>query len=96
MLNSPIERLRVVGNLEGLSFIVLLVIAMPLKYLADMPMAVTIVGMLHGVLFVLYIAAILHVWLVKRWPVFRVILAMAASVIPFGPFFFDAKYLKKN
>jgi integral membrane protein len=91
---NPIKTLKTVGYLEGWSFLILLGIAMPLKYLMDMPLAVTIVGSLHGLLFVLYIAVILYVWTVKKWPIFRVFLAMLSSVIPFGPFIFDRKFLK--
>jgi integral membrane protein len=91
---NPIKTLKKVGYLEGWSFLILLGIAMPLKYLMDMPLAVTIVGSLHGLLFVLYIAVILYVWTVKKWPIFRVFLAMLSSVIPFGPFIFDRKFLK--
>jgi integral membrane protein len=91
---NPIKTLKIVGYLEGISFLVLLGIAMPMKYLMDMPLAVTIVGSLHGLLFVLYILSILYVWNVKKWPFMRTFLAMVSSVIPFGPFIFDRKFLK--
>jgi integral membrane protein len=54
-LSKTIGRLRLTGILEGLSFIILLAIAMPLKYLGGKPQMVSIVGMAHGILFVLYI-----------------------------------------
>ena len=54
MLNSSIGRLRVISIVEGISFIVLLLIAMPMKYIWGMPNAVTVVGMVHGVLFLLW------------------------------------------
>jgi integral membrane protein len=91
---NPIKTLKIVGYLEGISFLILLGIAMPMKYLMDMPLAVTIVGSLHGLLFVLYILSILYVWNVKKWPFMRTFLAMVSSVIPFGPFIFDRKFLK--
>jgi integral membrane protein len=91
---NPIKTLKTVGYLEGWSFLILLGIAMPLKYFMDMPLAVTIVGSLHGMLFVLYIVSILYVWKVKNWPFMRTFLAMVSSVIPFGPFIFDRKFLK--
>jgi integral membrane protein len=91
---NPIKTLKTVGYLEGLSFLILLGIAMPMKYFMDMPLAVTIVGSLHGLLFVLYILSILYVWNVKKWPFMRTFLAMVSSVIPFGPFIFDRKFLK--
>jgi integral membrane protein len=76
--------------MEGASFLVLLGIAMPLKYLAGLPQAVRVVGMLHGLLFLLFVAAVVQVSVAKRWPPRRVLAALIASVLPFGPFVFDA------
>lgn len=91
MLRTPIGRLRVIGLVEGISFLLLLGIAMPLKYFADIPIFVTIVGALHGILFVLYIASVAEVWSKLRWSIGRVIGALAASIIPFGTFVLDAR-----
>ncbi|MBW3571084.1 MAG: DUF3817 domain-containing protein [Gemmatimonadetes bacterium] len=90
MLNDPLLRLRAVGMMEGASFLVLLGIAMPLKYLAGEPQMVRVVGMIHGVLFLLFVAAVFQVSVQLRWPARRVLAALAASVLPFGPFVFDA------
>jgi integral membrane protein len=68
MLNTPLARLRAIGLVEGVSFLVLLLIAMPLKYLAGQPLAVKYVGWAHGVLFVLYLLAVLETWISRRWP----------------------------
>lgn len=94
MLSSSLSRLRLVGSLEGASFLVLLLIAMPLKYAADQPLAVRYVGMAHGVLFLLYLLAIVPVALDHRWSWKTVALAVLASILPAGPFVFDAKVLK--
>ncbi|GGB64143.1 DUF3817 domain-containing protein [Fictibacillus barbaricus] len=91
---NAIKTLRTVGIMEGWSFLILLFIAMPLKHFFDKPMAVTIVGALHGLLFILYVLAILYVWNVKKWPFMRAFLAGVSSVIPFGPFIFDRKFLR--
>ncbi|MFT9846731.1 DUF3817 domain-containing protein [Aneurinibacillus sp. REN35] len=91
MLRTPIGRLRVIGLVEGISFLLLLGIAMPLKYFADIPIFVTIVGALHGILFVLYIASVAEVWSKLRWSIGRVIGALVASIIPFGTFVLDAR-----
>ena len=96
MLKQPLKLFRGVGYAEGISFLLLLGIAMPLKYLMDIPMAVTIVGALHGGLFVLYLAVILYVTIVKRWSFIKAILAVVSSVIPFGPFIFDARLVKNS
>ncbi len=80
--------------MEAISFLLLLGIAMPLKYIWDMPEAVRIVGMAHGVLFMLYI---LGAYLLKErmnwsWGTMGVI--FICSVLPFGPFYAERKYLK--
>jgi integral membrane protein len=90
VLNNPLDRLRVIGMMEGASFLVLLGIAMPLKYLAGYPQMVSVVGMIHGVLFLLFVAAVLQASVAMRWPPLRMLAALAASVLPFGPFVFDA------
>jgi integral membrane protein len=94
MLATPLSRLRIIGLLEGISFLLLLGVAMPLKYLADQPLAVRYVGMAHGVLWILYILAIVPVALDHRWSLKTVALAVIASLLPAGPFVFDAKVLK--
>lgn len=86
--------MRAIGLLEGLSFLLLLGIAMPLKYLAGLPEAVKVVGWAHGVLFVLYLAAVVQATLVCRWSLLRVAGVMAAAFVPFGPFVLDARLRK--
>ncbi|MTH54743.1 DUF3817 domain-containing protein [Bacillus mangrovi] len=91
LISTPIQRLRLIGTIEGISFIVLLSIAMPLKYMADIPMAVTIAGSLHGLFFVLFILAVLHAAYRHRWSIIKMGLAVLASIIPFGTFFLNKK-----
>lgn len=87
---SPAEsRLRLLGLAEGLSFILLVFIAMPLKYAFGQPGAVRALGSIHGTLFVIYVLAVLGVAFAQKWRLARFILALAVSVIPFGPFLFD-------
>jgi integral membrane protein len=88
---TPVGRVRLVGMAEGLSFLILLGIAMPLKYLAGMPMAVRIVGMAHGVLFILFLLVILQAWGSKALTTKHSALAFLASLIPFGPFLIDRR-----
>lgn len=92
---NSLDRFRWIGWLEGASFLVLLGIAMPLKYLFAQPMAVRVVGMAHGLLFIMYLGALLFVSIEHRWPLRRCALAVGASLIPFGPFLFDA-HLRKQ
>ena len=94
--NTPIGRLRAIGLLEGLSFLLLLGIAMPLKYMAGMPLMVKYVGWAHGLLFVLYLVAVVQVTLVHRWTLLRVAGAVVASLVPFGPFILDGRLRKEE
>lgn len=86
---NELRQFRWVAFLEGLSFVLLLFVAMPLKYWAGLPMAVRIVGSLHGLLFVVFIAALFRAALERGWPPKRWGLAFLSSLIPFGTFAFD-------
>lgn len=94
-LSSALSRFRTIGLLEGTSFLLLLFVAMPLKYLAGQPMAVKLVGWAHGALFVAYLVALAEVALRHRWGAVRTLLGLVASFLPFGPFVFDA-YLRRS
>ncbi len=87
---------RKIAIAEGISFLVLLFIAMPLKHFAGMPLAVTIVGGLHGVLFVAFVVMARSVQdeLKKSWGWFGK--AMLASVIPFGTIYMDREWRKEE
>ena len=87
---------RKIAFAEGVSFLVLLFIAMPMKYLASLPMAVTIVGALHGLLFIAFLAM---TWEVKSefrkswgWTA----RALLASVLPFGTIAMDKEWRKEE
>ena len=95
LFKSSIGRLRIIGIVEGISFILLLGLAMPLKYIWEMPLAVRIVGSLHGLLFVLFLYALLQVTIERKWNIVRVMTAFMSSLLPFGTFVFD-KQLKKE
>lgn len=95
-MNTPTGRFRIIGILEGISYLVLLCIAMPLKYLAHKPEAVKYTGWAHGVLFVLYMLALAHVWYAERWSFKKVVVAFIASLVPFGPFILDSQLKKEE
>lgn len=92
-MSNPIPFLRQIAFVEGLSFLVLLFLAMPLKYLAGMPLPVRIVGSLHGLLFVVFCFALLRTWIVAKWSIGRCTLVFIASLLPFGPMFVDRRML---
>lgn len=88
-LTSDVGRMRAVGMIEGVSFLVLMGVAMPLKYLADLPLAVKWAGWVHGILFILYCLTILMALLNGRVSFRKSFLAFVASLLPMGPFLMD-------
>ena len=90
-MKNPVRGLRRVALLEAVSFLVLLGIAMPLKYYAGMPAAVKIAGWVHGGLFVWFGIALLGCLLIAKWPLSRCALVFAASLVPVVPFFMDRR-----
>ena len=94
-VNDAINRLRAVGIAEGVSYLVLLLVAMPLKYLAGIAMAVKVVGWIHGVLFMAYVYVLVAAWSQAGWPLRRVVTLFVSALLPFGPFIHD-KGLKRE
>jgi integral membrane protein len=92
---NSIRNLRWIGITEGISFLVLLLIAMPIKYMLGVPEVVKYVGWAHGILFMAYIVAVFAAIRAMRWNWFSVLVALAASLIPFGTFWLD-KQLKRR
>ncbi|HKL34722.1 MAG TPA: DUF3817 domain-containing protein [Salegentibacter sp.] len=84
---------KYVSILEGLSFLLLLFIAMPLKYIWSMPQMVQQIGMAHGVLFIAYVIG--AIWLFKplNWNFKELLVVLGCSLVPFGPFYVEKKYL---
>jgi integral membrane protein len=93
---AAIRFLRKVALLEGASYLLLLGVAMPLKYLAGMPGAVRLVGSVHGGLFVLYAAAVIWAGTARRWPAGRWAANLVASLLPFGPFVMDGRLRREE
>ena len=94
MFKSSLGILRIVAILEGISFLVLLLIAMPLKYYAGIPEVNQVVGMAHGVLFIAYILMILVVGTDKKWALGKLLLLFFLSLVPLGTFYADLKYFR--
>ena len=88
---KEIKNLRTIGMIEGASFLLLLGVAMPLKYLAGQPLAVKIVGWIHGVLFILFCMALAKAKNAKGWSVRESLPYLIAALLPFGPFVIDRK-----
>jgi len=88
-------RFKIAGIWEGVSLLILVFIAMPLKYFADISSPVTIMGMIHGILFPLYLIALVHLAVVNRWKAARWFMGVVAGLLPFGTFGFES-YLRKR
>jgi integral membrane protein len=93
---SSLQRFRFIALVEGVSLLLLLFIAMPLKYFADEPAMVKYVGWAHGILFLLYLTFLLDVWIKLRWSFGKVVVAFLASLIPFGTFLFEKRLQKES
>ena len=91
-----IKIFRIVAFLEGVSYILLLFIAVPIKYLLDDPTYVKLLGMPHGILFVIYIIFSVIGKNKFKWSYKEFFIVSTASLIPFGTFYVDKKYLRKN
>jgi integral membrane protein len=94
LIKSALGRLRIIAFLEGVSYLVLLGIAMPLKYMAGLPQAVRVVGMAHGVLFVLFVLLLIQVATEKSWSFKKSALSFISSLVPFGTFYADARWFR--
>lgn len=96
LLQTNTGRLRIIGFLEGTSLLILLFIAMPMKYVFEMPFLTRPVGTVHGALFLLFIFNTISVGVEQKWKfaatTWKVLLA---CIIPFGTFYIDAKILSK-
>jgi integral membrane protein len=90
-MKNPVSFLRSIGLLEAVSYLILLGIAMPLKYAWGMPLAVRICGSIHGGLFVVFCIALWRVLMNTNWPLSRAALVFIASLLPFAPFFIDRR-----
>jgi integral membrane protein len=91
MLQTPIGRFRMMGFIEGLSLLILLFIAMPLKYFAGLPEVVTVVGALHGAFFITYLFVIAYTTIKIRWSLIWAFSAVIVAFIPFGNIILDSK-----
>ncbi|MFD1293198.1 DUF3817 domain-containing protein [Lutibacter holmesii] len=85
---------RIVSVLEGVSYLLLLFIATPIKYLAGNEMFVKMLGMPHGILFLVYVVLAVMLKFELKWETKKFLIILVASIIPFGTFYIDKKYLR--
>ncbi len=95
-LTTDVGRLRALGFVEGLSFIVLVVVGVPMKYFMSDPSIVKSFGPIHGFLFIGFLFECLRIGFIKDWSFWKItIKLLVASVLPFGTFYVDHTILKK-
>ena len=85
---------RIVSLLEGVSYLLLLFIATPIKYLQDNPEYVKMLGMPHGILFMFYVVIAFLIKKEMNWDNKTLGIVLLASILPFGTFYIDKKYLR--
>jgi len=85
---------RKLSFLEGISFLIILFITMPLKYILEYPSANKIVGMAHGILFISYVVMVFMLKSDEKWNVKDTAIILLCSIIPFGTFWMDKRYLR--
>ncbi|MGB6406207.1 MAG: DUF3817 domain-containing protein [Planococcus donghaensis] len=91
MFKDALRTFRFMGLLEGSSLLILLFIAMPLKYFFDFPEAVSMIGPIHGALFSLYILLTIYMTFVFKWPFRFSVGAVISAFLPFGNFVLDKR-----
>jgi integral membrane protein len=94
-MNQKVRTFGTVAVIEGISYVLLLAIAMPLKYFFEFPIAVKIVGWAHGILFMLYVILLILCWIEYKWSLGRVILYFVAALLPIVPFLVERKLNKE-
>ncbi|MCF0072781.1 DUF3817 domain-containing protein [Dyadobacter sp. CY261] len=97
LLKTPIGRLRILGFLEGISLIVLVFIAVPLKYWGGQPALVKLIGPIHGLLFTLFVLTTLSAGVTYRWKFSETSWkVLIACIVPFGTFYVDRYILARE
>jgi integral membrane protein len=89
-----VKLFKYIALLEGISLLLLLFFAMPMKYIYELPIYVKVIGMAHGLLFVVYVAFALMLKIEEQWAIKKFVIVCIASIIPFGTFYVEKKYFK--
>ncbi len=95
LIHTRMKRLRLVSILEGTTLLLLLVVAVPLKHVADMPLAVSIMGPIHGVAFLLYLSVVFRVVSMGGWNGLDIARMILSAFIPFGAFI-NAPFMRRK
>ena len=93
-MSKLLPTFRIIALLEGISYVLLLFIATPIKYMADDPQYVKMLGMPHGLLFIAYVVMAVLISKDLKWTSKTLWIVLVAAIIPFGTFYIDKKYLR--
>ena len=91
MFKNNLKKFRLIAFMEGISYLLLLFIAMPVKYILGEPILVKFVGMGHGILFILFIYFLFVTSIEHKWKIQFILMAFIASLLPFGTFYLEKK-----
>ena len=86
-MKKSVKNFRIINTVEGYSYLILLFIAMPMKYLMGIAIATKIVGTIHGILFIMFMFLLATAWRDAKWSMKESVIFFIASLIPFGTFF---------
>jgi len=89
-----IKNFRIISILEGISYLLLFGVTMPLKYMANMPEPNQVIGMIHGILFVIYVIMAVVLQRKYGWSYTTLMIMLFCSILPFGTFWMERKYLR--
>jgi len=93
---SELKKFRLINKIEGISYLFLLFIAMPLKYMAGFPIATKIAGMIHGILFIGFVYQLIVATEEVPFSKKEALLFFIASLLPFGSFYVEAQFKKRD
>lgn len=86
-MRKSVKNFSLINTIEGYSYLLLLFVAMPMKYLMDIAIATKIAGSIHGVLFVLFLFLLVNAWQETKWSLKESVVFFIASLLPFGTLF---------
>ena len=91
MIKKNVKNFGLINSIEGYSYLLLLFVAMPLKYMMGFAIATKVVGMIHGILFMAFMYLLVVAWQEAKWSTKETLIFFIASLIPFGTFFTKKK-----
>ncbi|WP_321468098.1 DUF3817 domain-containing protein [Halarcobacter sp.] len=96
MFSNALSRFRLISAIEGLSYLILVFVAMPIKYIGENPYPVKVFGMIHGVLFIIFMISLFEAKIKEKWNTGLMFQLFVLSLIPFGAFVIERKIKPKT